>query len=250
VAAGVVFGFIAGIQPALWSANEGSTDTEEVELNQVAIDRIGMAAGSIAREISQQILRGHGQNFPWGSVNVQQRLPTIGWTAVAYSVPTGLNGAFGQFVPEIMRSWISPVVEGADGFVGTWLRGRHPATRYSAGSESLQRPPLFDTLFGAAGRIAGSVYSYGAARGVEFLAGLVTDLPTAERGTMATILSGGATGVLSAATEYRGAIMQTAQDGYRRLYPQVTDSMSPDVQTMNSRFVDRTVERRHSFNGI
>ena len=247
---GIVLGGIIGFQPAILSADSGSTEAEEVELNQVAINRIGMAAGSIAREISQQILRGHGSNFPWGSVNVQQRLPTISWTALAYSVPTGLGGAFGQFVPESMLSWISPLVEGVDGFVGTWLRGRHPATRHTAGSESLQRPPLFDTVFGAAGRIAGSVYSYGAARGIEFLAGLVTDLPITERGTMATILSGGATGVLSAATEYRGAIMQTAQDGYRRLNPQVTDSMSPDVQTMNSRFVGRTIERRHSFNFI
>ncbi|VVQ06032.1 hypothetical protein PS934_03039 [Pseudomonas fluorescens] len=86
-------------------------NTGEVELNQVAINRIGAAAGSIAREVSQQILRGHGSNFPWGSVNVWQRLPTIGRTALAYSVLTGLNGAFSQFVPESMRSWISPMMD-------------------------------------------------------------------------------------------------------------------------------------------
>ena len=108
---GAAPGLLVGIQPAIWSANDEVADTKEIELNQVAINRIGMAAGSVARELSQQILRGHGSNFPWGSVNVPQRMPTIGRTALAYSALTGLNGAFSQFMPEYMRSWISPMMD-------------------------------------------------------------------------------------------------------------------------------------------
>ncbi|WP_223456130.1 RHS repeat-associated core domain-containing protein [Pseudomonas sp. GL-RE-19] len=106
---GAALGLLVGIQLAIWSANDEVADTEEIELNQVAINRIGVAAGSVARELLQQILRGHGSNFPWGSVNARQRLPTIGRTALAYSALTGLNGAFNQFVPKTMRSWISPM---------------------------------------------------------------------------------------------------------------------------------------------
>ena len=108
---GAAPGLLVGIQPAIWSANDEVADTERIEFNQVAINRIGVTAGSVARELSQQILIGHGLNFPWGSVNVRQRLPTIGRTALAYSAPAGLNGAFSQFVPESMCSWISPMMD-------------------------------------------------------------------------------------------------------------------------------------------
>jgi insecticidal toxin complex protein TccC len=250
VGLGAALGLLVGIQPAVWSANDEVTETEESELNPIAINRIGVAAGSVAREISQQILRGHGANFPWGNVNVRQRLPTIGRTALAYSVLRGLSGAFSQFVPEAMRSWISPMVEGIDGFIGTWLRGLHPETRHSAGNFSLQTPPPLDTLFGAAGRVSGSVYTYGMASAVNAITQLATALPSSERGALISILSGGTNGLLSAATEYRGAIMQAAQDGYRRLFPQVANNMSADVQTTSARFPGRTIGRRHSFNGI
>ncbi|CAI8852852.1 hypothetical protein EMIT0P43_20295 [Pseudomonas jessenii] len=56
---------------------------------------------------------------------------------------------------------------------------------------------------------------------VEAITQLATALPNSERGALATILSGGASGILSAATEYRGAIMQATRDGYRQLNPQV-----------------------------
>lgn len=111
VGLGAAPGLLVGIQLAIWSANDEVADTKEIELNQVAINRIGVAAGSVVRELSQQILRGHGSNFPWGSVNVRQRLPTISRTALAYCALTGLNGAFSQFVPESMRSWISPMMD-------------------------------------------------------------------------------------------------------------------------------------------
>ncbi|CAI8852567.1 hypothetical protein EMIT0P43_20289 [Pseudomonas jessenii] len=111
VGLGAAPGLLVGIQPAIWSANDEVADTEEIERNQVAINRIRVEAGSVARELSQQILIGHGLNFPWGSVNVRQRLPTIGRTALAYSAPAGLNGAFSQFVPESMCSWISPMMD-------------------------------------------------------------------------------------------------------------------------------------------
>lgn len=74
--------------------------------------------------------------------------------------------------------------------------------------------------------------------------------PTPKRGALATILSGCASGILSAATEYRGAIMQAAQDGYRRLNPQVANCMSADVQTTEAIFPDRTFTRRHSVHDI
>ncbi|MNG06327.1 hypothetical protein D3C84_895570 [compost metagenome] len=96
----------------------------------------------------------------------------------------------------------------------------------------------------------GSVYSYGAARAVEAITQLATALPNSERGALATILSGGASGILSAATEYRGAIMQAARDGYRQLNPQVANSMSADVQTTEAIFPDRTITRRHSVHDI
>jgi insecticidal toxin complex protein TccC len=247
VGLGAIVGFIIGIQPVVWSANDGQSGAEDVALNQVAIDRIGAAAGSIGREIAQQILRGHGSNFPWGRVNVRGRLPTISQSALVYSVLTGLNGAFSRFVPESMRSWMSPLVEGVDGFVGTWLRGRHPQISYSTGSSSLQTPPPIDTLYGAAGRITGSVYSYGVTRIVEAVAEHVTGLPVADHGAVASTVSGGVAGILSAATEYRGAIMQSAQEGYRGINRQVVDNMSADVQTTQARFPARSIQRRHSF---
>jgi len=247
---GMVLGGIAGIMPAIWSANNEAADTEEIELNQVAINRIGLAAGSVTRELVQQILRGHGSNFPWGNVNVGQRIPTVSRTALAYSALTALSGAFSPFVPESMRSWINPMVEGLDGFIGTWLRGRHPGTRYSPGSPSLQTPPPLDTLYGAAGRVTGSVYAYGMATAVNAITQRVTGLPESERGALVNTLSGGAIGLLSGATEYRGAIMQAAQDGYRRRDPQVLNNMSADVQTTNARFTARTPIRRHSVHDI
>ena len=142
------------------------------------------------------------------------------------------------------------MMEGIDGFIGTWLRGLHPGTRHSAGSLSLQTPLPLYTLYGSAGRVTGSVYSYGAARAVEAITQLATALPNSERGALAIILSGGASGILTAATEYRGAIMQAARDGYRQLNPQVANSMSADVQTTEAIFPDRTINRRHSVHDI
>lgn len=246
VAIGAVGGLLIGVSPVALSGDSGSPDEPEVTLNQIAIDRIGAAAGLIVREISQQILRGHGSNFPWGNVNVRERLPTISRTAAVYSLFTGLNGAFSQFVPESMRSWISPLVEGTDGAVGTVMRGRHPQTSFSAGSASLQTPPLADTVYGAAGRITGSVYVYGMTRMVEGVAKSMTGLPAGERTVAARMVNGGITGMLSALTEFRGPIMQTAQEGYRRLNPQVVDGMSADVQTTAPRFASRVAIRRHS----
>lgn len=243
---GLIVGLLIGVAPTAWSHEDGP-DESEVELNQTAINRIGAAAGAITREISQQTFRGFGANFPWGSVNVQRRLPTINRTALAYSVFTGLNGAFSQFLPDSLRSWVSPLVEGADGFVGTWLRGRHPDTTFSQGSAPLQVPPIADTVFGATGRIAGGVFSYGATVLVEAVTAHATGLPPAERAMAAQILSGGITGMLTGATEYRGALMAVTQDGYRQFNPQIVDSISPDVQTATPKFTGRAIQRRHSY---
>ncbi|MNF73897.1 hypothetical protein D3C84_559130 [compost metagenome] len=53
VGRGAAPGLLVGIQPAIWSANDEVADTERIEFNQVAINRIGVTAGSVARELSQ-----------------------------------------------------------------------------------------------------------------------------------------------------------------------------------------------------
>ncbi|WP_347904861.1 RHS repeat-associated core domain-containing protein [Pseudomonas purpurea] len=247
VAFGAGTGFLIGVSPTVWSHDGGATDESEVELNQAAINRIGAAVGAIIRETSQQILRGHGANFPWGSVNLQQRMPTIYRTASAYAVTNALNGAFGRFVPESIRSWIAPLIEGADGLVGTWLRGRHPGTTFTPGTTPLQTPPLADTALGVTGRITSSVFAYGVGAAAEAVTAHATGLPAAERGTLANIASGAVSGALLGLTEYRAPIMQLAQDGYRGFRPQAVDNMSSDVQTTTARFPDRQIQRRHSY---
>jgi RHS repeat-associated protein len=244
VAFGAVLGFTLGILPAALSSDGG--DTEEVELNQDVIDLIGVLVGQIARETSQQTLRGHGSNFPWGNVSVRERMPTIIWSVLAYAIPSGLNGAFGQFLPEAMRSWTGPTVEGVDGAASTYLRGRHSRTQYNAGSSSLQTPPPVDTLFGVAGRITSAIYSHGIGLAIEAITQRITGLSAGERGMMATMLSGGGRGILLATTDFRGAIMQVAQDGYRQFNRQAAIRMSSDVQTTNATITDRPTQRRNS----
>ncbi|TVT85532.1 RHS repeat-associated core domain-containing protein [Pseudomonas sp. H3(2019)] len=247
VAVGAVAGLLIGVSPAAWSHDGGSTDESEIELNQVAINRIGAAVGAITREISQQILRGHGANFPWGSVSLRQRLPTFHRTAAAYAITNVLNGAFGRLVPESIRSWISPLMEGTDGFVGTWLRGRHPETTYAAGTTALQTPPFVDTAFGAAGRITSSQFAFGVITAVEAVTAHITGLPVSERGESVNMISGAISGGFLSLTDYRAGVMQVAQDGYRGFRPQVVDSMNSDVQTTTARFPGRQIQRRHSY---
>lgn len=244
---GAIGGLMIGVLPAALSHDSDSTDESEVELNQTAINRIGSAAGAITREISQQILRGHGANFPWGNVSLGNRMPTFYRTGSVYAVTNALNGAFGRYVPESIRSWLGPLVEGTDGFVGTWLRGNHPETTYATGTSPIQRPPFFDTAFGASGRITSGLFIYGVGTAVEAATASITGLGASERGDSVNMISGAVTGAFTALSGHRALIMETALNGYRGMNPQVADRISPDVQSAVPRSSSsRFVVRRHS----
>lgn len=244
---GAAAGLVAGSLPAALSSAGGQVDDSELELNQTAIGRIGAAVGAIIRETSQQILRGHGANFPWGQVSLRERLPVIHRTFAVYAVTNAINGAVGRFLPEPIRSWMAPLIEGIDGAVGTRLRGRHPATVYSPGTAAVQTPPAFDTFFGSAGRIASGFYGYAKDLAIEAVATGITGFSAAGRSMIANVVVGAVGGALSAVTEYRGPVMQAVQDGYSRVRTRAVNDMTSDVQSTESRFHNRPVARRNSF---
>ena len=196
--------------------------------------------------IRDRILRGHGANFPWGDVSLGDRAPTVHRTVLAYAVTNTLNGAFGRFVPDSIRSWLGPLIEGADGVVGTWLRGNHPETNYSAGTSPIQSPPLLDTALGTTGRIASSLFIFGVNTAVEAATASITGLGAAERGDSVNMLSGAIAGAFIGLADYRAVVMPAVLDGYSVFNPQVADNISPDVQSEMSRSGSRSIIRRHS----
>ncbi|WP_223437146.1 MULTISPECIES: RHS repeat-associated core domain-containing protein [unclassified Pseudomonas] len=247
---GAIGGALIGVLPAALSHDSDSTDESEVELNQTAINRIGADAGAFIRELLQQILRGHGANFSWGNVSLGDRAPTVHRTVSAYAVTNALNGAFGRFVPESIRSWLGPLIEGADGFVGTWLRGNHPDTNYAAGTSPIQSPPLLDTALGTIGRVTSSLFIFGVNTAVEAATASITGLSASERGDSLNMLSGAIAGAFIGLADYRAVVMPAALDGYSVFDPQAAARISPDVQSTAPRFSSRSVVRRHSVHDI
>ncbi|WP_028622832.1 RHS repeat-associated core domain-containing protein [Pseudomonas sp. Ant30-3] len=237
-----------GVSAALWSSG-AEVEGEEPALNQIVVQRIGAAAGAITREIFLQIMRRAGENYSWGEVGLRQRMPAINRTALAFVTTNVINGALGQFIPATLRISVDALIAGADGFAGAWWRSRRSGAAYVPAGEVFQSPPVSDTAFGAAGRIATSEYVLGVSLAVDAATTALTGLPVAARSMSANIISGAVAGALTGLAAYRAPIMQGTQNGLALISPDIVENTRSDVQSTQPRLSNGNIARRNSLNG-
>lgn len=75
-----------------------------------------------------------------------------------------------------------------------------------------------DTAQGGLSRMFNQTWSYWAGVGIEAIAAFATGVPIARQSARARAWVGAAKGVVSALTEVRGLLLQTAKSGYSSLF--------------------------------
>lgn len=189
----------------------------ELEWDPVARQRLGGHIRAFSREIVQQALRGLGDTASWGATPLMARVPRTLLASAAYSVATIPNAVYGQSVPGPLMPNVTPLIEAYDAAMGTVLRSGHRTARHEVHQHTLQLPPLTDTLHGGMSRMFNQAWTYWAGVGIEAVAAAITGAPAAAQSASARTWVGVARGVVSALTEVRGLLLQTARVGFRHI---------------------------------
>ena len=200
----------------LRGASEG-TGSDEV-WDPVARVRLAGHVRAFTREIVQQALSGFGDNVSWGQTPVRARVARTFMAAGAYGLATVPNAVFGQYVPGPLVPNLGPAIEAYDAAAGTAIRAGHATARFDRHMQTLQVPGAMDTLQGGLSRMFNQTWSYWAGVGIEAVAAFVTGSPVASQSARARAWVGAAKGVVSALTEVRGLLLQTAKSGYSSLF--------------------------------
>ncbi|ASC85580.1 RHS repeat-associated core domain-containing protein [Pseudomonas fragi] len=184
----------------------------------VARLRLAGHVRAFSREIVQQALSGLGDSVVWGQTPVPARIPRTLMAAGAYSLATIPGAVYGHYVPGPLVSNLAPAIEAYDAAAGTWIRAGHPTAHLERHAQTLQLPALMDTAQGGLSRMFNQTWSYWAGVGIEAIAAFATGVPIARQSARARAWVGAAKGVVSALTEVRGLLLQTARSGYSSLF--------------------------------
>ena len=210
VAAGVAGAGYAGHAHTLHPQAEEGWDP-------VARMRLDGHARAFARELIQQVIRGHGTGVSWGSTPLRGRaLRTVGSTA-AYAIATVANAFYGGRVPAPLMPNVTPFVEAYDGAAGTMIRGGHATSVFDSHGQTLQFPDPVTTMHGGLSRMFNQAWAHWASTGIEALAVYLTGSPVAGQSALARNVVTAARGIASALTGWRGFIMHAARGGYSNL---------------------------------
>lgn len=195
---------------------QGLTEGSETELewDPVARMRLGGHIRAFSREIVQQVLRGLGDTASWGQTPLTARVPRTLLASAAYAVATVPNAMYAAHVPGPITPNIGPLIEAYDAAAGTLLRSGHRTVRHDVHQQTLQLPPAMDTLHGGISRMFNQTWTYWVGVGIEAVAGAVTGAPPAAQSARARTWVSVARGVVSALTEVRGLLLQTARAGF------------------------------------
>ena len=172
---------------------------------------------AFSREIVQQAIRGLGDSVSWGQTAVRARIPRTLMAAGAYALATVPNAVFGQYVPGPLMPNLAPAIEAYDAAAGTAIRAGHASAQFDRHVNALQVPEGMATLHGGVSRMFNQTWVYWAGVGIEAIAGAITGAPIAGQSARARAWVGAAKGVVSALTEVRGLLLQTARSGYGNL---------------------------------
>ncbi len=197
-------------------ASEGAGSDEVWD--PVARVRLAGHVRSLTREVLQQTLRGYGDSVSWGQTPVSSRIMRTMMSAGAYGLATVPNAVYGQFVPGPLQPNIAPVIEAYDGAAGTYIRAGHQSAQLDRHVNTLQIPPGMATFHGGMSRMFNQTWVYWAGVGIEAIAAYVTGSPIAQQSSRARAWVGAAKGAVSALTEVRGLLLQTARSGYNSLF--------------------------------
>ena len=197
-------------------ASEGA-GAEDV-WDPVARIRLAGHVRAFTREVVQQMVRGLGESVSWGQTPVPSRIPRTLAAAGAYSLATVPNAVFGQYVPGPLVPNIGPLIEAYDAAAGTAIRAGHATARFDRHVSTLQVPGAMDTVHGGLSRMFNQTWTYWAGVGIEAVAQWVTGQSVEAQSSRARAWVGAAKGVVSALTEIRGALLQTARSGFGSLF--------------------------------
>lgn len=196
--------------------NEGAGSDETWD--PVARIRLAGHVRSFTREILQQTIGGFGDSVSWGQTPVISRVPRTLMAAGAYGLATVPAAVFGQFVPGPMAPNLAPALEAYDAAAGTWIRTGHQTAQLDRHVGTLRIPPVNNTLHGGLSRMFNQTWAYWAGVGIEAIAAFATGSSIELQSARARAWVGAAKGVVSALTEVRGLLLQTARSGYSSLF--------------------------------
>lgn len=184
----------------------------------VARLRLAGHVRAFTREVLQQMVSGLGESVSWGQTPVRARIPRTLAAAGAYSLATVPNAVFSQYVPGPLIPNVGPLIEAYDGAAGTAFRAGHATARFDRHVSTLQVPGAMNTVHGGLSRMFNQTWTYWAGVGIEAVAQWVTGQPVEAQSGRARAWVGAAKGVVSALTEVRGALLQTARGGFGSLF--------------------------------
>lgn len=210
IAGGVAGGGYAGHAESLHPSAEEGWDP-------VARLRLAGHVRSFARELVQQIIRGHGSGFSWGATPLRARLTRTAGATAAYAVATVGNTFFGADVPVPLVPNVTPMVEAYDGAMGTLIRAGHATAVADTHGETLQLPDPTAMMHGGLSRMFNQTWAYWVSTGIEALAVRLTGSSMAGQSALARTAVTAARGLTSALTEWRGFAVQAAREGYSNL---------------------------------
>ena len=194
-----------------------AVDAENV-WDPVARLRLAGHVRAFTREVVQQMVSGLGESVSWGQTPVAARIPRTLAAAGAYSLATVPNAVFGQYVPGPLMPNVGPLIEAYDAAAGTAIRAGHTTARFDRHVSTLQVPGAMDTVHGGLSRMFNQTWTYWAGVGIEAVAQWVTGQSVEAQSSRTRAWVGAAKGVVSALTEVRGALLQTAKSGYSSLF--------------------------------
>lgn len=180
----------------------------------VARQRLGGHLRAFSREIMQQALRGLGDSASWGQTPVGARVPRTLLASAAYGLATVPNAIFSGAIPAPLIPNIGPLIEAYDAAAGSIIRSGHASVRLERHQQTLQLPPAIDTLHGGLSRMFNQTWTYWAGVGIEAVAAYATGSPPDAQSARTRTWVGVARGIVSAITEVRGILLQTARAGF------------------------------------
>ncbi|MFO2464140.1 RHS repeat-associated core domain-containing protein [Pseudomonas sp. 15FMM2] len=212
---GLIAGGVAGAGYA-GHAQSLHPQTEE-GWDPVARLRLAGHVRSFSRELIQQVIRGHGSGYSWGTTPLRGRVARTSGATAAYAVATIGNTLFGEDVPLPLVPNVTPFVEAYDAAAGTLIRSGHATAVADAHGETLQFPDPEAMMHGGLSRMLSQVWGYWASTAIEALVVHITGLPMAGQRALTRTFVMVARGVTSALTEFRGFLVQGAREGYSNL---------------------------------
>lgn len=211
---GLLMGFLAG--GAYGEHAQSLHPPTEEGWDPVARVRLGGHVRAFARELAQQIMRGHGGGVSWGATPLRGRVARTAGASAAYAVATIANAFYGADVPDPLTPNIAPFVEAYDGAAGTAIRGGHATAVVDDHSYTVQLPDPVSTMHGGLSRMFNQAWAYWASTGIEAVAAHFGG-PAAGQGAWVRRGVTVARGIASALTEWRGFFVQAAREGYSTL---------------------------------